>query len=158
MFIDTKTLPRYPLTIPCKGCSTLGQLIATGKYDWVSPDINDEHFLLTQKGTMRTFAHPVDLGRGRMVRNSDAKIELAKSGLHPANIEQLLAFGAAYPNEQRKYPIIALESVSQIHGHQCVAFLAADRGSRIAGILAWDDDWSTAMRFLVVYGQHLRKS
>lgn len=37
--------------------------------------------------------------------------ELDRRGLRPATIEELLAFGAAYPDKQREFSIIALGSV-----------------------------------------------
>jgi hypothetical protein len=150
MNIDTNLGSKYHLTVPCKGCKSLDKLLAAGKYDWISPDVTDEHFPLKQKGTVQVSVLPVVLGCGHYVDNTDALVQLATRGLRPATIDHLLTFGATFPDEQRKYPIVALGSVSRIHDHSCIPFLAAAGTSRFIGVLAWDDEWSNAMRFLAL--------
>jgi hypothetical protein len=155
MYIDTK--PTFKLTVPCSGRSPIKHLLAAGKYDWASCDLTDDHFPPKQTGPAQAIVEVVDFGT-RTISNSEAQIELKKRGVEPAAIEHLLAFGAAYPDEQRKYPIIALGSVACIREHPCVPFLATDGSARFAGILAWNDEWSNAMRFLAIRKHTSRSS
>lgn len=62
--------------------------------------------------------------------------EMQKRGLRPALYEELLCFAEKYPDEQRKYPIVALGSKVCMAG--CciiVPSLVDDRGAR--GLDAW---------------------
>jgi hypothetical protein len=151
MFIDT--IPTFRLIVPCNGCTTIKKLLAAGHYDWTSPDLTDAHFPLKRKGTTQVLVEPVDFGLSRIISNCDAQTALKQRGINPATIEHLLTFGATYPDEQRKYPIVALGSVARVHNYPCVPFLATDGSSRFAGILTWEDEWSSAMRFLAIRHQ-----
>ena len=57
----------------------------------------------------------------------DVLKELDRRGLRPANIPELLAFGAKYPEEQVKYPIIALgpfwTNNKQIYNYQYLVYI-----------------------------------
>jgi hypothetical protein len=123
-------------------------LLKSGKYDWISPDITGRRFRMERPPSEKLKFAPVELGRGGFVCNTVAKAHLKEQGLRPATIEELLLFGAQYPDEQRKYPISELGSVAYIHGLPCIAFLGANGSQRFVGVLAWDDEWSNAMRFL----------
>lgn len=50
-------------------------------------------------------------------------IEMDSKGLRPALYEELLCFAEKYPDEQRKYPIIALGSEVDVGGHRRIATL-----------------------------------
>ncbi len=149
MYIDT--IPTYRVTVPHKGRKTIHELLLAGNYGSWIPDLSDEHFPQHRTSDAEVVLELVVFSSECMISNTDAQSEIEKRGLRSAKIEELLAFGTAYPDEQRKYPIIALGSVSSIHGYPCIPFLAADRTVRFVGILAWDDEWSRAMRFLAVH-------
>ena len=53
------------------------------------------------------------------------------SGLRPALYEELLGFAEKYPDEQRKYPIVALGSVTLVDGNRRVAYLWQKLNTRI---------------------------
>ena len=53
-----------------------------------------------------------------------------KSGFRPAFLEELLAFATKFPDEQRKFPIVALGSVNLIQGRSHVAKLDANPEQR----------------------------
>jgi hypothetical protein len=76
--------------------------------------------------------------------------EMDRKGLRPALYEELLGFAEKYPDEQRKYPIVALGSETGVHGIRCVAYLwRGDHGRNLC--LGWvDDDWDDRDRFLAV--------
>jgi hypothetical protein len=68
----------------------------------------------------------------------------------PAKIEGLLEYGAANPEEQRKYPIIALGSVAEVRGDHCVPYLYADGNDRHLDLGSSDDGWDVRCRFLAI--------
>jgi len=141
----------FRLTFPSNCRMMIRKLLAAGKYDWVSPDLTDEHFPPKQHGTTKVHLELLTFGLDRVVSNSDAQIELRRRRITPASIEHLLALGETHPGEQRKYPIVALGSIATIHDYRCVPFLAMDGSSRFARILALEDEWSSPMHFLVIH-------
>ncbi len=78
--------------------------------------------------------------------------EMKNRGLRPATLPELLAFGAQFPDEQRKYPIVALGSAwKYFEGCNFVpALVGQDNERRLS--LYFDDcftKWNSAYRFLV---------
>ena len=68
---------------------------------------------------------------------------------HPwefAAIEHLLSFGATHPDEQRRYPIVALGSTAEVDCRRYVPFLYRASGKRDLGLGWWDGGY----RFLAV--------
>ncbi len=125
---------------------TLEQMIAAGNYDWKNDDITAKRFPLS--GTGKVGFEPKLFHFDRDISSENAIKEMEKDGFRPAKIEELLAYGAALPEEQRKYPIVALGSVAEIGGDRSVACLSR-RGSERFLLLHWfDDDWSRYYRFL----------
>jgi hypothetical protein len=76
--------------------------------------------------------------------------EMDRRGLRPALFEEILGFAEKYPDEQRKYPIVALGSESGVDGSRYVAYLWFGDSGRSLDLywvgLDWDDDY----RFLAV--------
>lgn len=76
--------------------------------------------------------------------------EIDRKGLRPALYEELLGFAEKYPDEQWKYPIVALGSETLVHGYRNVAYLWHDDDGRSL-YLSWiDDDWNVLYRFLAM--------
>jgi hypothetical protein len=76
--------------------------------------------------------------------------EMDRRSLRPALYEELLGFAEKYPDEQRKYPIVALGSESGVRGDRHVAYLWYDDRGRCL-LLYWIDyDWRVTFRFLAV--------
>jgi hypothetical protein len=76
--------------------------------------------------------------------------EMDRLGLRPALYEELLGFAAQYPDEQRKYPIVALGSETRVGGFRSVACLWGDGPGRSLGLRWVDGDWHDYYRFLAV--------
>ena len=76
--------------------------------------------------------------------------EMDRKGLRPALYEELLGFAEKYPDEQRKYPIVALGSETDVRGRRIVAYLwGADDGRNLS--LLWIvGGWCDYSRFLAV--------
>ena len=76
--------------------------------------------------------------------------EMDRKGLRPALYEELLGFAEKYPDEQRKYPIVALGSETHVNGIRNVAYLCDDDDGRRLDLDWLDYDWDDYYRFLAV--------
>jgi hypothetical protein len=136
---------------------SLEAMIAAGNYDWKNDNIAAEKFPVegTGIGQFETKIFHFD----RYLSSDDAvaaiKDEDRERPWEPAKIEHLLAFGAAHPDEQRKYPIIGLGSVAEVYGLRLVPYLYEGGARRDLGLGWWDDDWDGDYRFLAVRQQSL---
>lgn len=127
---------------------TLAEMIAAGRYDWTNSDITAKRFPIVGLGTALV-EHKL-FHFDRTVSSDEAERLIVAGGYQPAKIEHLLAFGAAYPEEQRKYPIIALGSVANVRGARLVSCLYRDGSGRDL-YLGWRDvEWFGRCRFLGV--------
>jgi hypothetical protein len=125
------------------------EMIAAGKYDWTNSDITAECFPVKGKGQANV--NFIVKHFARSISTEAALKELDNEGLRPATIEELLAFGAKYPDEQRKCPVIALVSVSaDSSGSRRVACLYGCDSWRGLGLSFIDNRWGDCCRFLAV--------
>jgi hypothetical protein len=143
----------YSITVDYS--QSLAEMIAAGHYDWTNSDITAEHFPIKGTGAVEVKTQLVHLNRHAMTR--EVMAELDRRGLRPATIEELLAFGAKYPDMQRQFEIIALGSCWVIPD-DClnVPCLCKNDGGRGLGLrwgypspgdgCGWDGDY----RFLAV--------
>ena len=142
----------FPVTVDY--AHSLDQMIAAGKYDSVNPNITDQHFPLPSIPTGLTTKADLKLELvhlNRTVSSNEAIAELKQKGLRPATIHELLAFGATYPEEQRKYPIVALGSVWQRwDGYRFVPYLSSDGDRRGLDRSFFGGGWRAGCRFLAV--------
>ena len=77
--------------------------------------------------------------------------KLEKLGLRPATLPELLAFGATYPNKQRKFPIVALGSVWRYwEGYRFVPYLWENGARRDLGLGWLERGWDAYYRFAAV--------
>lgn len=86
----------------------------------------------------------------RNLKSDEVEREFDKAGYRSANIAELLAFGATFPNVQRDFPVIGLGSTSWISGDDVVPCLDVDRGRRTFGERWWSHNWNARVRFLAV--------
>lgn len=127
---------------------TLDQMIAAGSYDWTNSDITAKRFLLS--GTGKVAFEPKIFHFDRDISSENAIKEMEKDGFRPAKIEELLAYGAILPDEQRKHPIIALGSVAEVGGVRHVPCLDSYDSERDLDLDWWGGAWSGRCRFLGV--------
>lgn len=128
---------------------TFTERIALGKYDWTNPDITSERFP----------HNPATVGEWELdlfwpnckISSEEAKKRVEVDGWVVAEWEHELAFGAAFPDEQRKYPVVALGSVCSVRGDRYVLVLWRDglveRGVRLCHV---GGVWDPRYRFLRV--------
>lgn len=126
---------------------SLAAMIAAGKYDWANEDIAQRNFPLRGEGKVEVGLRLVHLDRE--MSTEAVLAELDQRGLRPATLAELLAFGAKYPEEQRKYPIVALGSVWACpRGGRFVPCLYRDGSERDLRLRYDDDVWRESYRFL----------
>ena len=124
-------------------------MIAEGHYDWKHPDITPEHFSLSGRDLYEVSLELVHLGK--MMSTDEVLQELDLRGLRPARVEELFAFGAAYPEEQRKIPVVALGSIWHSGlGSGSVPYLWCYGLSRRLGLDRVERVWNESDRFLAV--------
>ncbi len=126
---------------------SLADMIKAGKYDWKNDDITEKRFPLKGEGVVERTLSLVHFNR--IISSDDAMHDMMSENLkEPATIEDLLAFGAKYPKEQRKYPIIALGSSAGVHGHLDVPSLGGLGSKRDLRLIWFDYEWAEDCRFL----------
>jgi len=95
---------------------TVKEMVQAGKYDWSGSkfQVTGDTFPVNHRasGTVEI----VLVHFHRHIGWQEALGELDKMGFRPAELPELLAFGATYPEKQREFPIIALGS--QYSGQQ----------------------------------------
>ena len=99
----------YTVTIDYR--QTLDQMIAAGGYDHVNRHINGSSFPVAGGNAAERELTLVHLGR---VASTDEVLhQLSDLAVRSGRIEELLAFGAAYPHAQREYPIVAVGALDE---------------------------------------------
>jgi hypothetical protein len=138
---------------------TLGEMIVAGRYgpkgdNW-NKDITQERFPIVGAG-IEEFEFKLFGEEGFEDGFSSEKvIKIIKEDdkdnpWSPAQTEHTLAFGAQFPDAQRKNPIIGLGSVARVGGHRRVLDLSRDGSERDLGLRWFDGDWDARGRFLAV--------
>lgn len=125
--------------------------VESGKYDYVNPDITEEHFPVSKDEVGKKELQFTLYHFGKNVESDYAISEMEKDGNRPATLRELLAFGEANSELQRQFPIIELGSVWLFrHGRRHVAYLGGHSGKRFLNLFWYDNSWSDNCRFLGV--------
>ncbi|MCC6448308.1 MAG: hypothetical protein IT215_06450 [Chitinophagaceae bacterium] len=128
---------------------TLDEMIRAGKYAYANDNIDDRRFPVKGKGKVEVECKLFQF-TNRNVSSEEAMRVIKEAGWEVAKAEHLLAFGVKYPEEQLKYPIIALGSVGKVDGDRDVASLCKDGSKRRLDLYWFDNDWHSYYRFLAV--------
>lgn len=124
-------------------------MVKEGKYDWKNNDINAKNFPTERAGQCEIELKLFHFNKA--MTSEDVIKEMDKQGYRPAELSELLALGAKHPDEQRKYPIIALGSVWRYwYGSRGVAYLRLDDSGRELRLYCFDDGWHEDCRFAAV--------
>lgn len=126
----------------------LAEMIALGRYDWVNSDITEGNFPMPEGFTLGS--EPKVFHFDRTISSEKAIKEMEKQGYRPAMIWDLLDYGAKNPEEQRKYPIVALGSVAVFGDDRDVASLHRGGSARRLCLDGFDCGWNDYCRFLAV--------
>lgn len=125
---------------------SLREMISAGKYDYTNEDITAQRFPVKGSGQEKVAIELVHFNRDMEAK--DVLKEFEKRGLRPATLAELLAFGVAYPEQQRDFPIVELGSVwGGRGGGRSVAYLWRDGSDRGLGLSWLDFRWSAPCRF-----------
>jgi len=138
------------ITLSVDYSRTLEAMITACGYYWWNSDITAKRFLVRGEGIEQSEAKIFIVDRNM---SSALIVEMIKAaGWDPSKVEHLIAFGEKYPEEQRKYPIIALGSVAKIGGYLGAPRLYWAGTGRSLGLYWWDVDcsWNVGHRFLAV--------
>ncbi len=130
---------------------SLAEMIEEGNYNFVSEKMIDEHFQIAGTGQLEVELVLVHMNL-QDITNRKVLNYMNSLGLEPAKIEHLLAFGAANPDVQLEFPIIALSSVlvGEDGGHN-YPILCEHLGDERALSFSWigdDNKWTEHWRFL----------
>lgn len=129
---------------------SLGEMISQGRYHWVNPNITDENFPATGSG-VKKYRHKLFRFDRRM--SSEAVIDAMKvENFVPARHEHGLAFGAKFPEAQRKCPIVCLGSSAPVGGKRYVLCLCGRDARRDLNLSWWGNGWVDDWFFLGVQG------
>lgn len=125
-------------------------LLSEGKYNGVSPDVTFEHYRIEPcSGIWRVTCDLVHPNQSH--RTEDALFQMGSLGLRRPRIEHCLAFGAKYPEEQRKHPIvIACAPWVYRFGHGFLPVLDVSAGHRELNLNSVEDGWIPYDRWLAV--------
>lgn len=128
------------------------QMVGVGKYDWVNDNITVERFPIVGTGAVEYEAKLFHFDRHISSEAVDEEIKTAdgKNPWESAKMECLLAFGATFPDVQRKFPIVGLGSSCEARGGRDVPGLWEDGSGRCLSLYWWDDAWYDHCRFLAV--------
>ena len=129
--------------------SSFDDMIKAGKYNWVNANINSKCFPIRGEGRVEFKTKLFDFDHG--ISSEYVRKEIVASGWQVAGTEHLLAYGAKNPDEQRKYPIVALGAVGMT-GDCYRRLLCLDGGVSIRRLyLGWTNAiWNHLYRFLAV--------
>ena len=128
---------------------TLTEMIESCHLDWKNSDIIPEYFPIEGEGCQKvkvTLFH-----FNRKMSTEQAASEMEEQGYRPATLPELLALGAAQPDLQKRFPILALGSGWQApDGHLVFPSLRSDESKRFLSLIWFASGWSRECRFLAV--------
>jgi hypothetical protein len=133
----------HTVTIDCR--QTLDQMIAAGAYDHVNRHITESSFPDAGSGASERELTLVCLAR---VASTDEVLHrLDDLAVRSGRIEELLAFGAAYPQAQRQFPIVAVGALDEYRRRP---FLWGSPRVRHLDLRFDEKIWGGNIRFLTV--------
>jgi len=139
----------YPVTVPYKGSTTIKELVVAGRYSYANTNITDANFPQEQEGAEKVSVELVHFNRA--VSTHDVLTELDARGRRAANVAELLAFAAKYPEIQHKFLIAALGQEWQYHtSNPFWVYLDSLNGGRKVSIGLVKDYWPRHSRFAAV--------
>jgi hypothetical protein len=144
-----ETATTYTVTVPYKDKNTIAEQLEARCYDWVNSSITDEHFPRTRTEPENVEIQIIHFGRP--ISTEVVLKGLDEQGLRPANVAELLAFGAAHPDVQRQFPVIALDQLwCNAFGSRYAVYLDEHRGARRGNLCGVVGGWNSRGRFAAI--------
>lgn len=107
-------------SITCEGIKA-SELVRRGKYDWANDSITDTLFPIEPHAQETRMIELVEFDHDP--GSEEVLAEFARRGLERPTPEDALAFGIAYPEEQRKHPVVFLHEPVLVDGFRSVLVL-----------------------------------
>jgi len=125
------------------------EAILAGDYQAVHTEITSKNFPSTRKGQAEL--EIVLVRFDHRMASEDVARELDEEGLRAAELPEFLAFGAKYPDVQRKFSVVGLGSVWRDRkGYRNVPCLYTASEGRYLDLHWWDDGWYSYSRFAAI--------
>jgi len=125
------------------------EAIQAGDYQAVHAGIASKNFPSTKKGQAEL--EIVLVRFDRRMASEEVVRELDEEGLRAAELHEFLAFGAQYPEVQRKYSVVGLGSVWRDgRKYRNVPCLYTASEGRYLDLRWWDDAWYSYSRFAAI--------
>lgn len=121
-----------------------------GRFDYKNDDITPEHFPNEVLPSIDALMGAQVVHLGRSASTTDVEEHLKKLHLRPATFFELLLWAILHPEEQRKYPIIALGSSWASARGALVAFLCGYAAGRDLDLVCVAGVWNGDCRFLAL--------
>lgn len=152
--VGIKALPKlhpvYPVTVNYD--LSVEEAVALGKYDHVFPnEVSSKHFKTERNGIAELKITLVCIEENLMTKEIPEKLD--QLGYRPAELHELLAFGAKYPDVQRRFPIVALGSIWQESPiiHRSIPWICRDGDGRALGLCSLQAYWCGRNHFAAVH-------
>jgi hypothetical protein len=126
--------------------NALSQLIEADKCHVVPAGFYQSRFPLAEKGRTKFIAQLLSFSG--MTSPNKVSYEMQRRRLRPANLGDLFAFCAAYPDEPRKFPIVAPGSVSDREHSLMVPCMTGSRFTSPPTLIWLQYGWDVNYRFL----------
>lgn len=125
---------------------TITELKEEGKYNFVSNSITEENFPkdASKKGKVKLKAILVCVHKDATLIEVNAILD--RENLRGGDLRELMTFGVAYPDEQRKAPVVASNARWAGSGDDGVPFLVAWYGERELNLGGRAHHWSSVLR------------
>ena len=146
-FAQAERKRTYPVVVDYD--LSFDQMVTEGRYDWVNVGFHPHYFPIKGNGKQEVGLELVHFGR--TVTDTEVEKLLGERGLKPASLAHLLAFGARYPEIQKKFPIAAIGSVwAPTRGDRLAPYLDASLRERLLNLSWGKGVWEGKFRFLAV--------
>jgi hypothetical protein len=146
---DAAGTPRESFPITVNYDLSVEAAVDAGQYQGVNASITGQNFPSSKHG--ETKLDIVLIRYDRRMTSEEVLAELDRDGLRPAELLEFLAFGATYPDVQRKFSVVGLGSVwKDLKGYRNVPCLYTASEGRYADLHWWDDGWYSYSRFAAI--------
>ena len=122
-------------------------LIRAGRYDWGNGNIPSKYFPPERQRATATL-NALIINFSRYILSAKILAELKGEGFRAGTLKELLTLGAAYPDEQRADPIVALGSVRPDLTGGLVPYLYGSGLGRGIDLRSFGDWWNGDYRLL----------
>jgi hypothetical protein len=139
-------LNNHAFALPVDETKMVEELVKEGSYDWNNPDIASKNFPV--RSNRKTITDIFLFCFYKIMLSEEVVAEMNKVDCAPASIWTLLSLGASLPVLQKKFPIVALGSVSGLGYYARVGFIGRFDMQRDVGLDYLNSSWNKQCRFL----------